>query len=388
MHREIKLTYDDVMIVPEAVSNITSRSECNPYDQYGMLPIFTAPMSTVVNEYNYTEFLENGIGVVMPRSVSFEYRLGFIIPTTKDYGRTPFVAMSITEARDFFIEETSQDPLTLCKIAYNEGWKSRICIDVANGHMFNLLELVKEIKQKYGDSVEIMTGNIANPNTIRLYEMAGVDYCRVSIGTGSGCLTASNTGIYYPQFSLLEEIYKIKKEENIKCKIVADGGIRGYRDIQKALIFADYVMIGGLFNKAVESAGTTTYGNFYFNFLGKKRVNVFKNLLYKGKEVGVVSEKLFNDMRDGKVELYKEFYGMSTKKAQLVVAFSSGESVCKKLKTSEGVVKKNPVEFKLSSWVENETDYLKSAMSYTNSKSLAEYKGSDYIIMNKIQFNN
>ena len=388
MNKDIKLTYDDVMIVPEMVSNISSRSECNPYDQYGMLPIFTAPMSTVVDEYNYTEFIENGIGVVIPRSVIYEYRIGFVVPTTKDYGRTPFVAMSISEARDFFIDETLPSSMQLCKLAYKEGWKSRVCIDVANGHMFNLLELVKGIKQKFGDSVEIMTGNIANPNTIRLYEMAGVDYCRVSIGTGSGCLTASNTGIYYPQFSLLEEIYKIKKDENIKCKIVADGGIRGYRDIQKALVFADYVMIGGLFNKAVESAGKTTYGNFYFNFLGKKRVNIFKNLLYKGKEVSVVSDKLFNDLKDGKVELHKEFYGMSTKKAQTVVAFSSGESECKRLKTSEGIVKKNPVEFKLSSWVENETDYLKSAMSYTNSRNLAEYKDSQYVVMDRIQFNN
>ena len=388
MNKDIKLTYDDVMIVPESVSNISSRSECNPYDQYGMLPIFTAPMSTVVNEYNYTEFLNNGIGVVIPRSVQYDYRIGFIIPTTKDYGRSPFVAVSISEARDFFIGETAPDSLVMCKGAYNAGFKSRICIDVANGHMFNLLELVKEIKQKYGDSVEIMTGNIANPNTIRLYEMAGVDYCRVSIGTGSGCLTASNTGIYYPQFSLLEEIYRIKKDENIKCKIVADGGIRGYRDIQKALVFADYVMIGGLFNKAMESAGKTTYGNFYFNFLGKKRINFIKNLLYKGKEVDVISNKLFDDMKDGKVELYKEFYGMSTKKAQTVVAFSSGESDIKRLKTSEGIVKKNPVEFKLASWVENETDYLKSAMSYTNSRTLDEYKGSQYVVMDRIQFNN
>ena len=56
MGRDIKLTYDDVMIVPETVTNIASRSECNPYDEYGMLPIFTAPMSTVVDSYNIDDF--------------------------------------------------------------------------------------------------------------------------------------------------------------------------------------------------------------------------------------------------------------------------------------------------------------------------------------------
>jgi hypothetical protein len=59
-----------------------------------------------------------------------------------------------------------------------------------------------------------------------------------------------------------------------------------------------------------------------------------------------------------------------------------------KLKTSEGIVKKNKVEFDIAGWVENETDYLKSAMSYTNSRTLEDYKGSEYIVMDRIQFNN
>lgn len=375
MNKEIKLTYDDVMIVPEAISTISSRSECDPYDEYGMLPIFTAPMSTVVDENNYKLFIHNGIHVVIPRTVDFRKRVEIM---TKEY--VPFVAMSVTEARDFFIEK-KYDFYGGWLFETNKGHVSRVCIDVANGHMFCLVELVKEIKKKFGDSVEIMTGNIANPNTIRYYDMAGVDYCRVSIGTGSGCLTASNTGIYYPQFSLLEEVYNIKKEEKLKCKIVADGGIRGFRDIQKALIFADCVMIGGLFNKFAESAGETTYGKFYFSIGNKKFLNPVKTLLYSGRKVKRVTNKLISDFKSGKVELFKDFYGMSTKKAQIAMGSA-------KLKTSEGIVKKNKVEFDIAGWVENETDYLRSAMSYTNSKTLADYKGSEYIVMNRIQFNN
>lgn len=386
MGRDIKLTYDDVMIVPETVTNIASRSECNPYDEYGMLPIFTAPMSTVVDSYNIDDFLDAKINVVLPRTVDYDVRLDFIEPSFENWWERPFVAMSMTEAREFFIDENN-DCINLYKKGWDSGIKSKICIDVANGHMFALMELVKEIKQKFGDKIQIMTGNIANPNTIRLYEMVGVDYCRVSIGTGSGCLTASNTAIYYPQFSLLEEIYNIKKEENIKCKIVADGGIRGYRDIQKALIFADYVMVGGLFNKAIESAGKTTYGRFFFNFMGKKFVNPIKTYLYKGKEATVwPGLKTWDDFKNGKFELFKEFYGMSTKKAQIEMAIGTNEEP-KRLKTAEGIVKQNPVEFSIRSWAENETDYLKSAMSYTNSRTLDEYKGSQYVVMDRIQFN-
>ena len=37
----------EITIIPTTISDIDSRSECNPY--YGeMLPLFTAPMSAVV----------------------------------------------------------------------------------------------------------------------------------------------------------------------------------------------------------------------------------------------------------------------------------------------------------------------------------------------------
>jgi hypothetical protein len=46
-----------------------------------------------------------------------------------------------------------------------------------------------------------------------------------------------------------------------------------------------------------------------------------------------------------------------------------------KLKTSEGVVRFRKVEYRLDKWVENFEDYLRSAMSYTNSKTLKEFIG-------------
>ena len=86
----------------------------------------------------------------------------------------------------------------------DENDNLKICIDLANGHMKVLLNLVKSIKEKYGDKIKIMTGNIANPKTYKSYEEAGVDYCRCSVGTGAGCITSSLTAIHYPIFSLLK----------------------------------------------------------------------------------------------------------------------------------------------------------------------------------------
>jgi hypothetical protein len=58
-----------------------------------------------------------------------------------------------------------------------------------------------------------------------------------------------------------------------------------------------------------------------------------------------------------------------------------------KLKTSEGMVKRQKVEYSIAQWVENEIDYLRSVMSYTNSHDLEEYKNSNWVRITYRAFN-
>ena len=51
------------------------------------------------------------------------------------------------------------------------------------------------------------------------------------------------------------------------------------------------------------------------------------------------------------------------------------------------MIKYQKVEFNLAGWAENESDFLKSSMSYTNSKTLDEYKNSMWVRQNEIVFN-
>jgi hypothetical protein len=118
---------------------------------------------------------------------------------------------------------------------------------------------------------------------------------------------------------------------------------------------ADYVMLGGVLNKTLESCSQT------------KLFNRFK----LSKEQ---SEFVWSNFPKLRKHLYKEFRGMSTKEVQR----KWGKQ---KLTTSEGIVKTNKVEYTLSSWVDNFKDYLKSSMSYTNSKNLEEFKGSEFIFI-------
>jgi NAD(P)H-dependent flavin oxidoreductase YrpB (nitropropane dioxygenase family) len=201
-----------------------------------------------------------------------------------------------------------------------------------------------------------MIGNIANPTTYEKFAELGVDYIRVGIGGGSGCLTSANTGVHYPMASLISECYQIKKKRSYKTNIVADGGFRNYDDIIKALsLGADYIMLGGALNKCLESC-SPVYFNKWIKLNDSTTTYIWNNLPYLRKY------------------MYKKFRGMSTKEVQK----KWGRD---KLITSEGISKYNKVEYTLDKWLENLQDYLKSAMSYTNSRNLEEFKDTEYIFI-------
>jgi len=382
--RDTKLNYDDITIVPDVVTDIESRKkDCNPYLEDGMLPIWAAPMDTVISLNNWKTFYDNRINVIIPRTVEFVDRIRDLTETVKRGKRAPFVAFSL--------DESKQLPYLTILEDFNdfvpEGRSLKVCIDMANGHMKSCIDTVKTLKDKFGDKMTVMAGNIANPKTYKLYDEAGCDYVRAGIGGGSACLTSSNVAVSYSYFSLMKEMYEIKREIGGKCKIIADGNIRGFGDIQKALIYADGVMIGGLFNKAIESAAKTTYGNFYFNVRGKKIFRPIKSLLFYGREVNPADfNRAIDLVKKNKLSVWKEFYGMSTKKAQKKILEAKGKEATN-LKTSEGLMTYQKVEYSIAGWVRNETDYLRSAMSYTNSRTLEQYKNSEWIPITKQRYN-
>ena len=145
--------YNDITLVPERISNVTSRSECNPtYNDY--LPIFVAPMSSVINDKN-CEIFEQYMNTVIPRSVDIDIRKNML----NNVKGNRFIALSLREFFDLFVEPND---FTQPNKVYN------VCVDIANGHMQHLYDLCKSAKEKsYSEkySISIMTGNIANPQT-------------------------------------------------------------------------------------------------------------------------------------------------------------------------------------------------------------------------------
>lgn len=325
---------NDVTIIPTTISDIRHRAECSTEYEDGMLPLFAAPMAGVIDEYNFKKFNTNKINTIVPRTVAWNIR--------DTICRDTFVAIGLEELKTL-IETGPSDP----------EQPEYICIDIANGHMQEMLDLCTTLKAFYKDSFVIMAGNIANPKTLYYYIKAGIDYVRLGIGSGNVCTTGANTGIYYPMYSLIKECYNIKTNySKSNIKLIADGGFKNFDQIIKALAAgADYVMLGEIFAKSEEACGKILdlevpyyehyNNNFYFSYSNNSVNNT-----------------------------YREYFGMSTKKAQQLMGISED-----KLKTSEGIVKYVPIEYPLSKWIENFTHYLRSAMSYTDSRTLQEFIG-------------
>ena len=68
--KEHKFDFDDVLIVPKTTTTITSRY--HDIDLGEKLPLFTAPMDTVVDFNNMSLFAEHGIKVCLPRTIPYE----------------------------------------------------------------------------------------------------------------------------------------------------------------------------------------------------------------------------------------------------------------------------------------------------------------------------
>lgn len=323
--------YDDFSIIPAITSNIRSRSEIT-IDEDGFYPLITAPMDTVIDDNNKDIFRNNKIRLCLSRGMWGNNKYG------------EFESISLEDAETLSFTKSNK--------------KDLFCIDIANGHMDLLLTIIENFKIKRPHT-KLIVGNIANPETFRVIANIGVWGVRVGIGGGNACTTSANAAIHYPLGSLIEECGKIKEQEGFETRIIADGGIKKFSDIIKALALgADIVMIGSLFNKSIESAGKT----------------------YLYKKIGLKNKKLIKFLLKHKLPLYKKYRGMSTKAVQK----KWGR---KKLRTSEGVEKWNRVEYSLSTWTDNFSDYLRSAMSYTNSRNLREFKKSKKIIISERAFN-
>lgn len=130
-----------------------------------------------------------------------------------------------------------------------------VVIDTAHGHSVYVLDMLKQVKNKYPD-LDVVAGNIATAEAASDLVIAGADAVKVGIGPGSICTTRIIAGVGIPQLSAIHNVSKAIKKSGVP--VIADGGIRYSGDIVKALAAgAHSIMAGSLFAGVEESPGDT-----------------------------------------------------------------------------------------------------------------------------------
>ena len=209
-----------------------------------------------------------------------------------------------------------------------EAGTDAIVVDIAHGHSENAISTVKNIKKAFPDC-ELIAGNVATAQGTEDLINAGVDAVKVSVGSGSICITRVITGSGVPQLTAVLDCAEIGKKYDIP--IISDGGTRTSGDATKALAAgASSVMLGSMLGGTDESPGSTISKN-------GKRYKIYRGMASlaaargrKSKETGLVD--LGDDLNDyvaEGVEAFVPYKGTVTDiLTQITGGIRSGLSYC------------------------------------------------------------
>ena len=327
-------TFSDVLIKPK-YSDIDSRSDVDVSSNFGAfkmeLPVISAPMKSITGP-------KMSVGIYINGGLGLLHRFCSIDQAESDFRYARSCCPRMYDNRDSFVyscgvsvgvQEEDKERFTRL---YEAGAKI-FCIDIANGYCKKMKEMIWWIKQHAWDAY-IIAGNIATPEGARFLADLGTNAIRCGIGPGRACMTRRNTGIGVPALYALQTIYEELENADPRPRIIADGGIKYVGDIAKALKYSDACMVGSFIAGTSETPG-----------------EVFK---------------------DDNGQYYKVYMGSA-----------SGENKVDSGKANEyveGIAIKVPFRGHVKHIFKEVKEGLKSAFSYTNSRTLDEFhKNCEFI---------
>ena len=255
----VGLTFDDVLLIPQYSEILPGDASVKSrFSRHISLntPVVSAAMDTVTEDRMAIAMaLEGGIGVIhrnqAPERQAEEVAAvkaaavpGDAALANVDYRGRLRVAAAVG---------VGADSVARAEALVRAGVDALV-VDTAHGHTRNVIEALRRYRASYGDSIDLVAGNVATPEGTAALIEAGADGVKVGIGPGSICTTRIVAGVGVPQLTAIMMCAAAAHAHDVP--IIGDGGIRYSGDIVKALAAgADSVMLGRLLAVAEESPG-------------------------------------------------------------------------------------------------------------------------------------
>lgn len=249
-NREPALCFDDILLVPQE-SDVQSRHGVDLSMSIGYkerevvlgLPVIAAPMDTVCDVEMCLSLAKAGGLGILHRYMSEQ----IMIDKTKILSETKY---------DFGVSVAATNGyMNLAENLFLSGARVFL-VDTANGHSHYAAKAIKNLRNAFGNSVHIMSGNVATADGFWKLAEAGADSVRVGIGGGSACTTRLVSGHGVPTLASIMDVEELRDINGIECSIIADGGIRNSGDMVKAFAAgADAVMVGSMLAGTDEAPG-------------------------------------------------------------------------------------------------------------------------------------
>lgn len=249
---EVYYTFADKTIVPTFLIKPISRKSVDTHqtfrtikgDDLSLFPAFGASMSFMRSKFaqdvahTSEESYKGGIHILPRVGFSDKQRLEDVIQSSD----VPVgVALGINEDKNFLEDLVKQPNLAFASIDIAHG---------ANAAALGILEQLRILGVDEG----VILGNVGSVEGFLyaywLMKLSGFKsiIIKVGVGPGSVCTTRINTGVGVGQFTLLEQIYRVRQELGYKdVTLISDGGVNAAGDFVKALAFSDGVMMGKFF---------------------------------------------------------------------------------------------------------------------------------------------
>lgn len=240
------LTYDDVLINP-ILSDVPSRFDDSVDPSVSLkgklqldVPVIPANMPCIATEELIRATWQSGsIGILdrVGKSPDEVWQLSQnLLRDDVQHG----VSVGLSETEDQ-IKRYEDLPL--------------VTLELARGDSQVALNRAGQIRRLLPDTL-LMVGNIVSKETAVSLGYTGVDIVKVGVGPGAACTTRLVAGVGVPQLTAIMRVREALGRLNKAPMICADGGIKHAGDVGKAIIAgADFVMVGSMFSKCVESQG-------------------------------------------------------------------------------------------------------------------------------------